>query len=59
MKKISIELTCETYAWLADLADKEHRSVSGQVRFFLDQLCQTKTDESSQIKETKDNDNNS
>jgi hypothetical protein len=46
MKKLSIEVDEQTFQWLSQKAESEHRSVSGQVRFFLDQLCLTKADES-------------
>lgn len=43
-KKLSIELSDETYSWLKQVAEGNYRSVSGQVRFFLDIECQTNTD---------------
>lgn len=52
-KKLSIELSEETFNWLKQTAEENHRSVSGQVRFFLDMECQTKTDEPAQGDEEK------
>lgn len=52
-KKLSIELSEETYSWLKQVAEENHRSVSGQVRFFLDIECQTNPDNSPVATEEK------
>jgi predicted DNA-binding protein len=50
-KKLSIELPQETYEWVKDAAKNSHRSVSGQVRFFLDSERLT-NDGSERIRQT-------
>lgn len=41
----SIRLSRETHARLAALAASQHRSVSGQIRFILDEVLTDETDE--------------
>lgn len=42
--KISVVLEDELFEWLKGEAEVNHRSLAGQIRFFLDCERQTKTD---------------
>lgn len=53
MKKLSIELPEELAEWLKHEAEREHRSISGQARFFLDQKRLTEADNAAQEKEAE------
>lgn len=41
-KRFSIGLSASLYAWLKQQADKNHRSMSGQVNDFLEQMKEVK-----------------
>ncbi|MEZ5452883.1 MAG: hypothetical protein R3E93_08740 [Thiothrix sp.] len=41
-KRFSIGLSASLYAWLKQQADKNHRSMSGQVNDFLEQMKEAK-----------------
>lgn len=47
--KLSIGVDEELFEWLREVADQNHRSVAGQVRFFLDRERQTKTDNTKEV----------
>lgn len=42
--KLSVTLEGELFEWLKRQAERDHRSVAGQIRFFLDRERQTKAD---------------
>ena len=44
MKKLTVKLDEATIEWLRQQGVREHRSVSGQVRYFLDVMRRTNPD---------------
>lgn len=38
MKKVSVVISDATFRWLKTKAKEQHRSLGGQVRFFLDSM---------------------
>ena len=54
--KLTVSVNEELFEWVRDVAESNHRSVAGQVRFFLDRERQTNADVSKvmPVKEVSD-----